>query len=69
MGKDMPFIVTFIGDLNFLGAILSIISLFPNFTTYLGMEFKLMPIFINKYNNIKQNKASIFLIPCFFAVS
>jgi len=41
---ERPLIVTFIGDLVFLGALLSIISLFPNFTERFEIEFKILPI-------------------------
>lgn len=38
MKKDRPFIITFIGDMNFLGALLSImVLLFPNFFEEFGL--------------------------------
>ena len=44
MSEERPFIVTFIGDCAFLGALLSIISLFPNFSERFGIEFRILPV-------------------------
>ncbi|MBU3144693.1 hypothetical protein [Clostridium sp. CF012] len=46
MNKNRPFIITFIGDISFLGALLSIlIVLLPNFSERFGFYVIPLPIF------------------------
>jgi DMSO/TMAO reductase YedYZ heme-binding membrane subunit len=46
MNKNRPFIITFIGDISFLGALLSIvISLFPSFSERFGISTIPLPLF------------------------
>ncbi|MFA6942055.1 MAG: hypothetical protein WCQ54_13930 [Clostridiaceae bacterium] len=45
VSSERPMIVTFIGDMNILGAILLIISLFPNFMNKLGIYIEVYPIY------------------------
>lgn len=46
MSEKRPFIVTLIGDLSFLGALLSLISsLFPSFLKQFGLYVMPLPIF------------------------
>lgn len=46
MNEKRPFIITLIGDISFLGALLSLISsLFPNFLSQFGLHTVPLPIF------------------------
>lgn len=46
MNKNRPFIITFIGDISFLGALLSIlIALLPNFSERFGFYVIPLPFF------------------------
>lgn len=46
MSEKRPFIITLIGDISFLGALLSIISLlFPSFLKQFGLYIMPLPIF------------------------
>ncbi|MGH4121415.1 MAG: hypothetical protein ACREV6_00455 [Clostridium sp.] len=46
MNKNRPFIITLIGDISFLGALLSIvISLFPSFSERFGISIIPLPLF------------------------
>jgi len=45
VSSERPMIVTFIGDMNILGAVLLIISLFPNFMNKLGIYFEPSPVY------------------------
>lgn len=47
VSSERPMIVTFIGDMNILGAVLLIITLFPNFMNKLGIYFEVYPIYSN----------------------
>lgn len=47
VSSERPMIVTFIGDMNILGAVLLIITLFPSFMNKLGIYFEVYPIYSN----------------------
>jgi uncharacterized membrane protein (DUF2068 family) len=46
MNKNRPFIITFIGDINVLIALVSIALLFPSFLEHLGFSIIPLPIFL-----------------------
>ena len=48
VNRERSMIVTFIGDMNILGAVLLIISLFPNFMNKLGIYFEPSTIYSEK---------------------
>lgn len=48
VSSERPMIVTFIGDMNILGAVFLIISLFPSFMNKLGIYFEVYPIYSDR---------------------
>lgn len=48
VSSERPMIVTFIGDMNILGAVFLIISLFPSFMNKLEIYFEVYPIYSDR---------------------